>query len=77
MTSSKRERFYYANEAPIDKPFNWSLMVRLLSYIKPYTKKLLPLAMIAMLVSTAVRLLSLISSASPSIKPWSKKTARY
>lgn len=56
MTSSKRERFYYANEAPIDKPFNWSLMVRLLSYIKPYTKKLLPLAMIAMLVSTAVRL---------------------
>lgn len=56
MTSPKRERFYYANEAPIDKPFNWPLMVRLLSYIKPYTKKLLPLAMVAMLISTGVRL---------------------
>ena len=58
MNSPKRERFYYVNEIPIDKPFNWPLMVRLLSYIKPYTKKLLPLTLVAMLISTGVRLFS-------------------
>ncbi|WP_407946868.1 ABC transporter ATP-binding protein [Pontibacillus marinus] len=31
-------------------------MVRMLQYLKPYSKKLLPLAILAMLVSTAVRL---------------------
>ncbi|WP_309866064.1 ABC transporter ATP-binding protein [Desmospora profundinema] len=40
----------------IEKTFNWSLMARLFGYILPYTKRLLPLAILAMLVSTAARL---------------------
>ncbi|WP_108023088.1 ABC transporter ATP-binding protein [Melghirimyces profundicolus] len=53
---TRRERFRYSNELVIEKPFNWALMVRLLSYVKPYATKLLPLVLSAMLVSTAVRL---------------------
>lgn len=52
----RRERFQYTSERVIDKPFNWSRMRRLLRYVKPYTKKLLPLALVAMLVSTGARL---------------------
>ena len=48
----RRERFQYTSERVIDKPFNWSRMRRLLRYVKPYTKKLLPLALVAMLIST-------------------------
>jgi ATP-binding cassette subfamily B multidrug efflux pump len=52
----KRERFRYSNEMVIEKPFNWSLMARLLRYVKPYTTRLLPLAILAMLISTGARL---------------------
>ena len=51
-----RERFRYAPETVIEKPFNWTLMVRLLSYVKPYARTLLPLALLVMALSTAVRL---------------------
>ncbi|WP_425439155.1 ABC transporter ATP-binding protein [Planifilum fulgidum] len=51
-----RERFRYAPETVIEKPFNWALMVRLLSYVKPYAGTLLPLALLVMALSTAVRL---------------------
>ncbi len=54
--SNTRERFSYPGEMVIDKPFNWSLMARLLTYVKPYSKKLLPLALVAMIVSTGARL---------------------
>ncbi len=51
------ERFYYPLDTAIEKPFNWKQMLRLLYYIKPYAKTLLPGAIIAMFVSTMVRLL--------------------
>ncbi|KGX83446.1 multidrug ABC transporter ATP-binding protein [Pontibacillus marinus BH030004 = DSM 16465] len=50
------KRFKYTQDQAIEKPFNWQQMVRMLQYLKPYSKKLLPLAILAMLVSTAVRL---------------------
>lgn len=50
-------RFSYPVEQAIEKPFNWKQMLRLLVYLKPYSKNYLPGAIIAMLVSTAVRLL--------------------
>lgn len=56
QSKPRRERFRYSNEMVIDKPFNWSLMTRLFQYIKPYTTRLLPLALVAVLVSTAARL---------------------
>ncbi|QKS73254.1 ABC transporter ATP-binding protein [Paenalkalicoccus suaedae] len=42
----------------IEKPFNWKQMSRLLTYMKPYTKTILPIAILGMLLSTAVRLLA-------------------
>ncbi|WP_229683078.1 ABC transporter ATP-binding protein [Virgibacillus oceani] len=50
------KRFYYTVDQAVDKPFNWKQMWRLLEYIKPYSKTYLPGAIIAMLISTAVRL---------------------
>ncbi|OYD07439.1 ABC transporter ATP-binding protein [Paludifilum halophilum] len=55
-SETKKERFYYSSDRVIEKPFNWALMTRLFSYIKPYTKKLLPLALLAMVLATGVRL---------------------
>ncbi|MYL39351.1 ABC transporter ATP-binding protein [Halobacillus litoralis] len=49
-------RFKYSQDQAIEKPFNWSQMWRLLAYIKPYMKNLLPVSIISMLVSTLVRL---------------------
>jgi ATP-binding cassette, subfamily B, multidrug efflux pump len=50
------QRFQYSTEQVIEKPFNWHQLSRLFSYMKPYSKKLLPLAFLAMIISTAVRL---------------------
>lgn len=55
-TNKHLNRFKYTQDQAIEKPFNWSQMWRLLKYIKPYTKTLLPIAIIAMLISTIVRL---------------------
>ncbi|MFZ3579894.1 ABC transporter ATP-binding protein [Virgibacillus sp. DJP39] len=50
------KRFHYSVDQAIEKQFNWKQMVRLLAYLKPYSKTYLPGAIIAMLISTAVRL---------------------
>ncbi|ASK63641.1 multidrug ABC transporter ATP-binding protein [Virgibacillus phasianinus] len=50
------KRFHYTVDQAVEKPFNWQQMWRLLEYLKPYSKTYLPGAIIAMLVSTAVRL---------------------
>ncbi|RWZ60765.1 ABC transporter ATP-binding protein [Halobacillus fulvus] len=54
--SKHLNRFKYTQDQAIEKPFNWAQMWRLLKYIKPYAKNYLPIAIIAMLVSTIVRL---------------------
>ncbi|MFC4556950.1 ABC transporter ATP-binding protein [Virgibacillus kekensis] len=50
-------RFYYTVDQAVEKPFNWNQMWRLLIYLKPYSKTYLPGAIVAMLISTAVRLI--------------------
>lgn len=50
------KRFHYTVDQAIEKQFNWQQMWRLLEYLKPYSKTYLPGAIIAMLISTAVRL---------------------
>lgn len=55
-SKSRQNRFHYAVDSVIEKPFNWVQMLRLFSYMKPYSKKLLPLAIMAMVVSTTIRL---------------------
>ncbi|MFC4387257.1 ABC transporter ATP-binding protein [Gracilibacillus marinus] len=49
-------RFYYPLDQAVEKPFNWKQMLRLLEYLKPYAKNLLPASILAMLISTIVRL---------------------
>ncbi|WP_419883687.1 ABC transporter ATP-binding protein [Peribacillus sp. B-H-3] len=59
QAKSKRtssERFQYSNDQVIEKPFNWKQMLRLFSYMKPYSKKLLPLAIFSVLLTTAIKL---------------------
>ncbi|WML41365.1 ABC transporter ATP-binding protein [Neobacillus sp. OS1-2] len=51
------ERFHYSQDQVIDKSFNWKQMWRLLQYLKPYAKTLLPLSFITVIISTAIRLL--------------------
>lgn len=53
-----KHRFHYSTDQAIEKPFNWKQMVRLLGYMKPYSKSLLPLAIIMVLLTTAVRLIA-------------------
>ncbi|WP_175638810.1 ABC transporter ATP-binding protein [Metabacillus schmidteae] len=52
------ERFHYSTDTIIDKPFNWQQMWRLFSYLKPYSKTLLPAAFVAVFISALVRLVA-------------------
>ncbi|HEX6923668.1 MAG TPA: ABC transporter transmembrane domain-containing protein, partial [Bacillales bacterium] len=54
--SRSLERFYYKQDQAIEKPFNWKQMTRLLGYMKPYKKTMVPKTLAAVLVPTAVRL---------------------
>ncbi|GAE35634.1 ABC transporter ATP-binding protein [Halalkalibacter akibai] len=54
--TTKRTRFHYSTEQVIEKPFNWSQMARLFSYMKPYAWTLLPKTILMMLIVTAVRI---------------------
>jgi ATP-binding cassette, subfamily B, multidrug efflux pump len=56
IQSKHLNRFRYTIDTAIDKPFNWKQMFRLLTYMKPYVKTLLPLAMGMMVISTIIRL---------------------
>ncbi|AOM83247.1 ABC transporter ATP-binding protein [Salisediminibacterium beveridgei] len=50
------KRFHYSTDQAIEKPFNWMQMLRLFSFMKPYTRTILPLAILGMILSTTVRL---------------------
>ncbi|WP_100371880.1 ABC transporter ATP-binding protein [Bacillus sp. FJAT-45037] len=54
--TEKKARFHYSTEQIIEKPFNWMQMIRLLGYMKPYAKTLLPKTIFMMILATAVRL---------------------
>ncbi|GEM01210.1 ATP-binding cassette, subfamily B [Halolactibacillus halophilus] len=54
--SAYTKRFFYPQESAVEKPFNWKQMARLLNYLKPYMKTLVPLAMAVMLINMIVRL---------------------
>lgn len=51
------KRFQYSTEQVIEKPFNWAQMIRLFSYMKPYSKNYLPLSVLMVILTTAVRLI--------------------
>lgn len=49
-------RFHYPKDEAIEKPFNWRQMLRLLQYLKPYTKTLIPAAFGVLLINLIIRL---------------------
>lgn len=52
---AQRQRFKYTDDEVIEKPFNWKQVLRLLSYMKPYRKQLVPMVLM-MLLGTLTRL---------------------
>ncbi|HUC90682.1 MAG TPA: ABC transporter ATP-binding protein [Paenibacillus sp.] len=52
----KNERFVYQDDELIEKPFNWAQLSRLMKYIKPYSKQLLPVVLVMMVLGTLTRL---------------------
>lgn len=50
------KRFQYSTDQVIEKQFNWKQMLRLISYLKPYRKNLLPLSIAMVCITTIVRL---------------------
>lgn len=55
-TSQKRSRFVYQDDEIIEKPFNWAQMRRMLVYMKPYRKQLLPVLIVMMVLGTITKL---------------------
>ncbi|MGQ3478476.1 ABC transporter ATP-binding protein [Paenibacillus sp. TY11] len=50
------ERFVYQDDEVIDKPFNWSEFKRLLAYMKPYARQILPILLVMMILGTITKL---------------------
>jgi len=50
------ERFVYKDDDAIEKPFNWAQLTRLISYMKPYAKQILPLIGLMMVIGTITKL---------------------
>lgn len=56
IEKSVLKRFQYSTDQVIEKPFNYKQMVRLFRYILPYSRTLLPLAILMVLLTTAIKL---------------------
>ncbi|MBO9608685.1 MAG: ABC transporter ATP-binding protein [Paenibacillaceae bacterium] len=54
--TGKNERFVYQDDETIEKPFNWGQVRRLWLYLKPYSRQLLPVVLISMLLVTLTKL---------------------
>jgi ABC-type multidrug transport system fused ATPase/permease subunit len=50
------ERFVYQDDDIIDKPFNWTKFKRLLVYMKPYARRILPIILVMMSLGTITKL---------------------
>lgn len=56
-TEIYKNRFKYSKDEAIERPFNWKQMLRLLAYLKPYVKTIIPGALLSVTVNMIVRLL--------------------
>lgn len=55
-SGSKGERFVYQDDDAIEKPFNWKQLTRLVSYMRPYAKQMIPLIIVLMIIGTVTKL---------------------
>ncbi len=51
-----KDRFVYQDDQEIDKGFDWSQVKRMFHYVKPYSKQLLPVVIVMMLVGAITKL---------------------
>lgn len=56
LKKPKNERFVYQDDDVIDKPFNWTEFRRLLAYMKPYARQILPILLLMMILGTITKL---------------------
>lgn len=56
LKKTKNERFVYQDDDVIDKPFNWTEFRRLLAYMKPYARQILPILLVMMILGTITKL---------------------
>lgn len=50
-------RFKYEDDEKMEKPFDWGQMIRLLHYMKPYRRRLIPVILTTMFFSSLAKLL--------------------
>lgn len=50
------ERFTYQDDEVMEKPFDWGQLSRLSHYLKPYTRQMLPIIIITMVLGTLTKL---------------------
>jgi ATP-binding cassette subfamily B multidrug efflux pump len=55
-TIKGQERFVYQDDDLMEKPFDWGQLKRLGKYMKPYSRKLLPIILITILIGTLSKL---------------------
>ncbi|MDB5054714.1 MAG: yknV [Bacilli bacterium] len=54
--ANPKERFVYQDDDVMEKPFDWGQLKRLGMYMKPYSRKMLPVILITMLLVTLSKL---------------------
>ncbi|MBP1994803.1 ABC transporter ATP-binding protein [Paenibacillus eucommiae] len=52
----QQQRFVYQDDELFDKPFDWKQVKRLAGYMKPYSKQILPIIIIMMIVGAITKL---------------------
>jgi len=54
--SSTQERFIYQDDDKMEKAFDWSQLKRMGAYLKPYSRELLPIILVTMILGTLSKL---------------------
>lgn len=55
-STNKNPMFVYQDDELIDKPFDWNQLKRLAAYLKPYSKQLIPVLIVMMLLGALTKL---------------------
>ncbi|GIP37401.1 putative ABC transporter ATP-binding protein YknV [Paenibacillus sp. J31TS4] len=55
-SEGKQQRFVYQDDDIIEKPFDWNQVRRLATYMKPYSKQMLPIILITVILVTLTKL---------------------
>ncbi len=54
--TTNQDRFVYKDDNVLEKPFDWRQAVRLSAYLKPYSRQLVPIVVVMMVLGTLTKL---------------------